>query len=81
VEGLAAAFVYGGALGCIGSLWPVHDAPAHDLAIHFYKHVLRGEMIGEALRQARKAVKSKPEYARDITWASFVLYGDPTFRL
>jgi CHAT domain-containing protein len=38
-------------------------------------------MIGEALRQARKAVKSKPEYARDITWASFVLYGDPTFRL
>jgi hypothetical protein len=81
VEGLAAAFVYGGALGCIGSLWPVHDDSAADLAIHFYKQVLGGEMIGEALRQARIAVRNKPEYKLDITWASFVLYGDPTFRL
>ena len=34
-EGLASAFLYGGALGCVGSLWPVYD-PAAEFAIEFY---------------------------------------------
>jgi hypothetical protein len=36
-------------------------------------------MIGEAMRQARLAIKS--QYPDQITWAAFALYGDPTFRL
>jgi CHAT domain-containing protein len=78
-EGLASAFIYGGALACVGSMWPVYDRPAADFAIEFYRHVLGGEMIGQALLEARKKVKA--EYPASITWASFVLYGDPIFRL
>jgi hypothetical protein len=78
-EGLASAFIYGGATGCVGSLWPIYDEPAADFAVHFYNNVLRGYMIGEALRLARRKIKE--DYNNQITWAAYVLYGDPTFRL
>jgi CHAT domain-containing protein len=78
-EGLASSFIYGGALGCIGALWPIYDRPAAEFAIAFYNRVLEGYMIGEAMRLAR--VRIKEAYPAQITWAAFVLYGDPTFRL
>ena len=78
-EGLASAFLYGGALGCVGSLWPVYDEPAAEFAVEFYNQVLEGQMIGEAMRRTRRSIKEK--HPDSITWASFVLYGDPTFRL
>ncbi len=79
VVGLASAFVYSGALGCVGSLWPVYDTPAAELAVKFYRYVLSGEPTGEALRMAR--VEIRQSYPDEITWAAYVLYGDPTFRL
>ncbi len=79
VNGLASAFIYGGALGCIGSLWPVYDRSAAEFAIHFYNLVLEGHMIGEAVRQSRWKIRDKDP--NDITWAAFILYGDPTFVL
>ena len=79
VVGLASAFVYSGALGCVGSLWPVYDRPAAELAVQFYRHVLAGEPTGEALRRARENIRTM--YPSEITWAGYVLYGDPTFRL
>jgi hypothetical protein len=78
-EGLASAFIYGGARGCVGSLWPIYDEPAADFAVHFYNNVVRGYMIGEALRLARREIKEK--HNEQITWAAYVLYGDPTLRL
>jgi CHAT domain-containing protein len=78
-EGLASAFLYGGALGCVGSLWPVYDQPAAEFAVTFYNEVLEGQMVGEAMRLARRSIKQ--QYPDSITWASFVLYGDPTFQL
>ena len=78
-EGLASAFLYGGALGCVGSLWPVYDDPAAEFAIEFYNQVLEGQMLGEAMRLARRTTREK--HPDSITWASFVLYGDPTYRL
>lgn len=78
-EGLASAFLYGGALGCVGSLWPVYDEPAAEFAIEFYRQVLAGQMLGEAMRLARRATREA--HPDSITWASFVLYGDPTYRL
>jgi hypothetical protein len=77
--GLASSFIYGGARGCIGALWPVYDRPAAEFAIHFYNRVLEGYMIGEAMRLARLHIKEA--YPNQITWASFVLYGDPTIQL
>ncbi|MET4241538.1 CHAT domain-containing protein [Bradyrhizobium sp. RT10b] len=78
-EGLAAAFIYGGALGCLGAIWPVFDDPAAEFAIAFYNKVLEGEMIGLAVRHARQEVQKA--HTDGITWASFALYGDPTFRV
>ena len=78
-EGLATAFIYGGALAYIGSLWPVYDDAAADFAAAFYSDLLEGYMLGEAMRRARR--QSKESYPRQMTWASFVLYGNPTARL
>jgi hypothetical protein len=78
-EGLSKAVIYGGALCCIGALWPIYDRPAAEFALQYYKKVLEGYMIGEAMRQAR--IQSKKAYPDQITWAAFVLYGDPTYRL
>jgi CHAT domain-containing protein len=47
--------------------------------VEFYTKVLEGHMIGEAMRQARCQIREK--YPTQITWAAFILYGDPTFRL
>ena len=63
----------------IGSLWPINDQRAARFAIEFYNLVLDGHMIGEAMRRARVRIKS--DSPNEITWAAFVLYGDPTYRL
>lgn len=76
VRGLASAFLLGGALGFIGTLWPVYDEAAYRFAVHFYRSALRGEPVGQALRQAREIIRG--EHPTDPIWASFVLYGDPT---
>jgi hypothetical protein len=78
-EGLAAAFIYGGALGCIGANWPIYDTAAAKFATTFYSNVIKGYMIGEAMRRARVEIRER--FPNNITWAAFVLYGDPTFRL
>lgn len=79
VVGLASAFVYSGAMGCVGSLWPVDDTAAAAFAVAFYHRVLHGEPIGEALRRARDITRKR--FPESSTWASYVLYGDPTYRL
>ncbi len=78
-EGLASAFIYGGAIGCIGSLWPVYDRYAAQFATTFYNLVLQGYRLGEAMRRARLDIwQTNPE---PVTWAAYVLYGDPTLQL
>jgi len=79
VRGLASAFLLGGVMGFIGTLWPVYDEAARCFAAHFYRSALRGEPVGGALRQAREITRR--EYPADPIWASFVLYGDPTLRI
>jgi CHAT domain-containing protein len=68
VVGLASAFVYSGAIGCVGLLWPVYDQPAADLAVRFYPSVLAGEPTDEALRNAWADIRAK--YPREVTWAA-----------
>lgn len=74
---LAEAFLQGGALGYIGSLWDIHDVAAAHLAINFYTHCLSYYTVGEALRMA----KEKAFYENNIAWVCFVLFGDPTLQL
>lgn len=76
VFGLASAFLQHGT-NYVGSLWPLHDDPAVEIAIDFYKSIFEGRTFGEALRRARK--KSYDKYGQEeIAWASYILYGDPS---
>lgn len=79
-QGLGAAFVYGGAQACVGSLWPVFDDTAADFATTFYDQLIaRHQRVGEALRVARQ--RSFEARKDAITWAAYALYGDPGYRL
>lgn len=91
VSGLATACINQGVAAYIAPLWPVDDEIARWLAVGFYRELLRERFsIGESLRRARLAIWSGlQESGRAVvmpaktalTWASFVLYGDPTARL
>ncbi|MBU7038713.1 MAG: CHAT domain-containing protein [Theionarchaea archaeon] len=74
---LAGAFLQGGALGYLGSLWDVHDVAAARLAVDFYTNCLHHHTLGEALRKAKEHAFA----THNIAWSCFVLFGDPTLQL
>ncbi len=77
IFGLANAFLISGVQHYIGTFWEIPDEAGYHFAIHFYRHLLQGSSIGEAMRLARQALIDK--YGEDmIVWASYMLYGDPT---
>lgn len=78
-EGLASSFILGGAMGFIGSSWPMPDLSAGILASEFYNHFITGSTVGESLRRARLHLKE--QRPKDINWMAFILYGDPTISL
>lgn len=78
-QGLASAFVYGGAQACIGTMWPVFDDTARNLAASFYTKLLTRQRVGEALCEARAT--SRKLHTDQLTWAAYALYGDPLYRL
>ena len=74
-EELARAFLLGGAMAYVGTIHPVHDNSAAEIAADFYELCLKYQ-IGEALRRTRKN-----HVAKNLVWASLVMYGDPTLKL
>jgi len=80
VYGLANAFLLSGAKHYIGTFWQVEDKTCLDFASQFYKNILSGLPIGEALRIARINLFNKGNKC-SISWASYLLYGDPTIAL
>jgi hypothetical protein len=74
-EELAKAFLLGGAMAYVGTIHPVHDYSAADIAADFYDFCFEYR-IGEALRRARLCHMGK-----NLVWASLVMYGDPTLKL
>ena len=78
-QGLASAFLQGGAWGFIGSQWFVSDELSYRFALQFYSHCLRGVTVAEALRATRESLRGEDE--RGFTWPAFVYFGDPTVRL
>jgi len=78
IFGLANAFVLAGVKHYVGTFWEILDEPSRLFALEFYKQLLSGMSIGEALRHARMQLIT--EYGEEtIVWASYLLYGDPTF--
>lgn len=75
IGGLASPFLKAGVLCYIGATWPIYDRSARFFSSEFYSSALSGDAVGLALTRARR--ETLREYPNDLSWASFVLYGDP----
>jgi len=73
--GFAEAFMRGGIANFLGTYWPVGDAAALAFAENFYRPLMAGRPIADALLLARAAVRRID--GRD--WADYLFYGSPDF--
>lgn len=79
-EGLVNAFLSNGTSAYIGTIWSVEDELAKEISSDFYRYIIHGKAIGEALRLARLDSFEKNHW-RSISWAAYILYGNPTIRI
>jgi class 3 adenylate cyclase/tetratricopeptide (TPR) repeat protein len=78
IFGLANAFLLAGVKHYVGTFWEISDEPSSRFALEFYRNLFSDMTIGEAVRKSR--LELIREYGEEsIVWASYVLYGDPTF--
>lgn len=78
IFGLANAFLLAGVKHYVGTFWEILDEPGKSFAIAFYRHLFENKTIGQAVRKARLDLMER--YGEEtIVWASYLLYGDPTF--
>jgi CHAT domain-containing protein/tetratricopeptide (TPR) repeat protein len=78
LSGLARAFFGAGARSVIASHWLVEDEAAAAIMSAFYQQLAADRSIafGDALRNAREVVRTRPETSHPAFWAPFVLVGD-----
>ncbi|HSN44706.1 MAG TPA: CHAT domain-containing protein [Propionibacteriaceae bacterium] len=74
VFGIARPFLERGSY-VLGTRWRVEDTTSAAFAEAFYTSLLDGDPVGASVTKARQAVYD-PESA-DLSWASYVFYGDP----
>ena len=73
--GLAITCLSAGAQRVVGSLWPILDESTPGFMRNFYRGVLNGQGVAEALAQAqRTAVQTQ---ADNMQWGSFQCIGQP----
>jgi tetratricopeptide (TPR) repeat protein len=76
VEGLAAAFLTGGAEAVVATLWPVEDRAAARFMGAFYEELARGRSVAGALGAAQEAVRATEPGGDPFFWAGYVVLGD-----
>jgi CHAT domain-containing protein len=78
IFGLANAHLMAGVQHYIGTFWEILDEPSSHFAKSFYGFLAQGEPVGAAVRKARERLIA--DFGEEtIVWASYMLYGDPTF--
>lgn len=78
IFGLANAYLMAGVQHYIGTFWEILDEPSSYFAKQFYVALAQGRSVGESVRQARE--KLIEDFGEEtIVWASYMLYGDPTY--
>jgi len=78
IFGLANAYLLSGVQHYIGTFWEILDEPSCFFAKRFYSFLAQGVKVGEAVRRAR--LELIDAYGEEtIVWATYMLYGDPTF--
>ncbi len=75
VLALSRGFLAAGARRTVASLWPVHDEATSELMDAFVAELARGTAAAEALRDAKRSLRRKPDRADPFFWAPFVLGG------
>lgn len=78
-EGLAASLLGSGAGAVVAMRWPVEIQRVREFMVLFYQEIAEGVALGEAMRRAR--VMMAQRHLEDVSWASYVLYGDPGITL
>src|SRR5690606_25237071 len=73
--GFAEAFMRGGVANFLGTYWPVGDTPATVFADEFYRRLMAGAPVREAIQRGRQAVRETG--SKD--WADYLFFGDPEF--
>lgn len=79
VGGLASSLLMRGVRHYLAPAWEVPDDDALFFALRFYEHALAGAPLGEAVRRARVALHDGG--GRPLSFAGYVLYGDPRERI
>jgi ATP-dependent Clp protease ATP-binding subunit ClpA len=79
LERLADSFMHAGAGSVLIQRWPISQQRTREFTAHFYQDVAEGVALGEAMRRTRQTLALRNN--DDPSWASFVLYGDPTQQL
>jgi len=75
---LANAFLLAGVQHYVGSFWEILDEPSSRFALEFYRFMIKGLALGECVRKSR--LELIKQYGEDtIVWASYMLYGDPSY--
>ncbi len=74
---LAGAFLKANIGSYIGTNWEITDSNhTLDFAMDFYRAIFEEKSVGEALFEARRlSRRERPAY--DLTWANYVLHGNP----
>jgi HJR/Mrr/RecB family endonuclease len=75
----ARSYFQAGAIGLIGFVGPVTDRGAALIAVNFYREIGFGATLGDAMRTAREI--QRRDLPDDYSWASLVLFGDPSRRV
>lgn len=86
-DGISISLIRGGALGCIGNHWEVEDEAIRDFSITFYKLLLAGTPVGEAMLKARNKIyptrmntfecsETKKITFENRSWGSPKLFGE-----
>ena len=73
IGGWARRFVQAGAGAFIGAYWSVYDDAAFEFAKEVYTRLLDGMPIGDAVKEARAAVRA----GGDPTWLAYTVFADP----
>ncbi|NUN97279.1 MAG: CHAT domain-containing protein, partial [Candidatus Omnitrophica bacterium] len=74
--GLANAFLLAGCTHYVGVLSELLDTGSKDFARLFYRNIIAGLPVGKALYEARHEHR-RQNPGKSLTWAQYVLYGDP----
>ncbi len=75
---LASVFLFSGVRHYIGTIRRIEDPASLVFAKEFYTQLIHGKSVGECLRLAR--LRLIKEYGiGSISWAGYLLYGDPNF--